>query len=439
LKAPAAFRWRARKLNELDGRAFVARAPMRKQVKAQKVLVRTAGGATRGYAWGQFLDPEHHSPQQWGRFGTTAAIQVLAMELHWSGRDSSQHRIRDTYPVSLVNEDVIPTDRPHPDMPAELKPDDFTDPMKVAFLVDAAEPDRCDEWVHDQPALVDVLIELRVDGNGWSTRPDDDEERQEKDRLLITAYALYVLRRFPTAQTSPEIGGAWAWLAQEVRDRYLSMGEDLLALSCLALHHAPQAVTTDALQDALHKGLDELYEWTQRSPVLVTRAYFNCYSRGVHSDYIFLNPEILCALLFLSIKKAPRKALMFALEVVQAVIENILPGDELTDHHWAAHGFTIQRGMEGTVDQMWTMRLLRTFHLAADDHPRELRPSHISWPTLNVTVMIISAIALVLGATSTVIEHTAASIAFGVGCGTFSVSVGALLLDLRERMRYDRW
>jgi hypothetical protein len=88
---------------------------------------------------------------------------------------------------------------------------------------------------------------------------------------------------------------------------------------------------------------------------------------------------------------------------------------------------------------MWTMRLLRTFHLAVDDHPHDLRPSHISWPTLNLTVMTISAIALVLGATSTLIEHTAASIAFGVGCGTFSVSLGAMLLDLRERMRYDRW
>jgi hypothetical protein len=439
LKAPAAIRWRIRKLFELRGRAFLARSPVRKQINAQKVAVKGRSGESYGYAWGQFLDPEHHSPHQWGRFGTTAAIQVLATILHWEGPSTSQLRVREIYPVSLVRDEIVPVGSPAPDLPEELKPADFADPMKVAFLVDAAEPDRCEEWVHDQPQFVDLLLELRVDTSGWSTRPVGDDERQEKDRLLITAYALYVLRRFPTAQTSPNIAPAWTWLAQEVTDRSSGMGEDLLALACLALHHAPQGVKTDAVQDALLTGLNELYDWTQRSPMLVTRAYFNSYSRGTDSDYIFLNPEILCALLFLAIPKAPRRARVFALDVVASVVENVLPGEDLTDHHWAAHGFTIQRGMEGTVDQMWTIRLLRAFCRAFDERPRDLRPSRISWPTLNLGVLAVSATAVILGATSTILHHTAATIAFGVGCATLAVPFGAIVLDVRERMRYDRW
>ena len=54
-------------------------------------------------------------------------------------------------------------------------------------------------------------------------------------------------------------------------------------------------------------------------------------------------------------------------------------------------------------------------------------------------VLVVSAGAVFLGATSTILHHTAATIAFGVGCATLGVAFGAIVLDVRERMRYDRW
>jgi hypothetical protein len=408
-------------------------------MKAQKVDVIVDSQIT-GIAWGQFLDADNHSGTHWGRFGTSAAVQVLAMDLHWSPEDGAQRKIADVHPVSSLAEHVLPSERLPPGLPEDLKPQDMSDPMKVAFLVDAVQPDACEDRVQDLPDIVDLLLELAVDTDGWSTRPTDDKERREKDRLLITAYALYALRRFPAAQISPKISGAWTWLAQEVLDGAKTMGQDLLALSCLALGKATRQVRNETVDEAQLKGLAELYEWARnyREP-LVTRYYFNTYSRGKEKSYLFLSPELLCALLFLNATNPPRKARVFALDVVRAVADNIVPPDLPAELQGLARGFTIQRGMEGTVDQMWALRLLRTFHLRNTTDPRAIRPSRLPWPTVGLGAFVLSTIALFFAAKGGFGTGSGASIGIGLAGGLCSASLSMFLFDVRERRRYDRW
>jgi len=464
MRTPTGIRWRIGKIRELDGEALLCRIPMRKRVKAQKVDVIVAGKA-KGIAWGQFLDADHHSGTHWGRFGTSAAVQVLAMDLHWSPHDAEQRSVRDLHPVNRIAEFVLPETRP-PLHPAEsgalngespetepgpgttgnieasgasaihtdLKPDDFRDPMKVAFVVDAAVPDACDDPVQGRPDVVELLLELAVDQDGWSTRPKHDLDHLEKDRLLITAYALYVLRRFPAAQTDARIAGAWTWLALEVIDGAKTMGEDLLALSCLALCHAIPQVRNETVDDAFAKGSSELVDWARKSrdPV-VTRFYFNGYSRGADNDYIFLSPELVCALLFLTMTQPRRAALRFALDVVRAVADNIVPRDLPEELRGNAHGFTIQRGMEGTVDQMWALRLLRTFHHRYTRGVRELRPSRVSWPSIAFGSLILSTAGVLLAALGGFGDGLGETLGIAFGSAMFGAAAGAILPELRDR------
>lgn len=437
MRRPTAIRWRGGEIRRLAGDAWLCRQPVRSRLTAQKVEIVIGGRGTGRWAWGQFLDPEHHSTTHWGRFGTSAAVQALALDLHWGIDDGNQTKVRSKHPSKLVPNKVLPAD----DLPNikkledELKRQDFDDPMKVAFMADAAVPDLCDEAVQDSPPIVERLLELAIDTDGWSTRPDADGDRYEKDRLLVTAYALFVLRRFPSVQTDARIVDAWDWLAQQVLDRATTLGEDLLALSCLALVRAHPRVRNEQIDAAIAAALRELYSWSEgtKHPA-IARPYFNSYACGTDTDYIFLSPELLCALLFLNVKEPPRQAKSFTLDVVRAVVDNIVPPDLPQGFQGAAHGFTIQRGMEGTVDQMWALRLLRTFYRQHEANPRSLRPSRVSWPGIAGTTFFASGFAALAAGLGLFGEGGSKAVLW-VAAAFFSAAAGTVLLDLRERRR----
>jgi hypothetical protein len=396
LGVPAAIRWRKSRIDRLDGQAAQCRRPVRRRVKEQKVDV-IVGGSKPGIAWGQFLDPDHHSGTHWGRFGTTAAVQVLAMDLHWERNESFRKEVANVHPLMYLAPDVLLTNNLGKDLPRELKPDDLEDPMKVAFLVDAYNPDECEEVSNEKPPeIAERLLQMAVDSDGWSTRPEGDDDRNEKDRLLITAYALWALRRLPKAQLDARIDGAATWLANELIEGRLSLGQDILALGGLALAHShPEVRARIPVENAISSCLAELRKWARgmREPT-VGRPYFNCYSRGAGNDYIFLSPELLAALLFLTADKQ-RDSRAFVLRVVDSVAENIVPAGMPPELRERPHGFSIQRGMEGTVDQMWAMRLLRTFHKRRVEDPHSVRPSRVGTPGIFTLITFLALVGTV--------------------------------------------
>lgn len=424
-----AFRWRASAIQALDGQVAMCRKPIRRRVKEKNVDV-FVNEQKCGIAWGQFLDRDHHSGTHWGRFGTTAAVQVLAMDLHWQRNESFRKDVMAVHPLMFLADGVLPEGSDDEELPEELKPDDLDDPMKLAFLVDALEPDSCDEISNDEPpAIVNKLLEMSVDSDGWSTRPEDDEDRNEKDRLLITAYALWALRRLPKAQMDSRIEGAAGWLANELIEGQKTLGQDLLALGGLALAHShPEVRARLPVEEGISTSLFELREWASkiRDPS-IGRPYFNCYSRGSSNDYIFLSPELLTALFFLAEDKQ-RSSRAFVLKVVKAVAENIVPEAMPAELREQPHGFSIQRGMEGTVDQMWAMRLLRAFHKQHVDHPHTLRPSRIGMPGMITIVVFLALI-------GTVATNPKPTVINSILLAVLSAAVGVVLFQLYERRK----
>ena len=397
LSAPTAVRWRAGAIAGLDGQSALCRKPIRRRVREKRVDV-VVDDRKHGIAWGQFLDREHHSGTHWGRYGTTSAVQVLAMDLHWERDESARKDVMSVDPLMYLAPGVLVDDHIDPDLHKDLKPEDLDDPMKVAFLVDSVSPDACDEVDSgNPPAIVEHLLGMALDNtDGWSTRPEDDEDRLEKDRLLITAYALWALRRHPKAQLDSRIAGAAGWLANELLEGHTTLGQDIVALGGLALAHAdPEVRARPKVEDAIAASIIELRGWAlEIDEPVIGRPYFNCYSRGSSNDYVFLSPELLTALLFLK-EERERRSRAFVLTVVKAVAENILPEGMPARFREEPHGFSIQRGMEGTVDQMWAMRLLRSFHRRHKEDPHSLRPSRISMPGALTAVVAIAFVGVV--------------------------------------------
>src|SRR3954466_2535427 len=127
MAATDAWVWRPSRVEELDGRGGECLAPICDLPEDQ--IVDEPEDLHGGIAWGQFLDRRHHSEQQWGRFGTSAAVQVFAMAHRWDEADRSVYA---TAPLNVLAPDVLPEDPPTTADEA-MKTEDFDDPVKLAF------------------------------------------------------------------------------------------------------------------------------------------------------------------------------------------------------------------------------------------------------------------------------------------------------------------
>lgn len=360
------WRWRKTRIEELDGLASQCLAPVCDLLEDQ--AVRDCVELDRRIAWGQFLDRSHYSDQHWGRFGTSAAVQVFAMAHHWDEPDRS---VYDTSPLNVLAAKALPA-QPPSRFSKVPKSEDFDDTLKLAFMIDALCLDVLDDKVQGKlPELVTHLIGLALPTKeGWSTRDHHDGRRQ--DRLLVTAYGLHALRRFPQAQANPAIGEAWEWLATQLQRRTNTLGGDILALGSLALNACPKAKQSQSVHSGLVACRAELVSRfaPERRPA-IDRPFFNPYSRGDSNDYLFLNPELLAALALLECVEEEKRVRAFILSVVNGVAGQITRANLNSGE---PQGFRSQTDMLGTVDQMWAVRVLYRFHRAFQKNPDALRP-----------------------------------------------------------------
>jgi hypothetical protein len=73
-----------------------------------------------------------------------------------------------------------------------------------------------------------------------------------------------------------------------------------------------------------------------------------------------------------------------------------VPSDMREDERRDPRGFRIQRSMEGTVDQMWALRVLWAFHEQYMADPTVLRPTRLDYFGPGPVAIVVALVALMI-------------------------------------------
>jgi hypothetical protein len=319
-----------------------------------ELLVRTTSGkpAADVVGWGQYLDDEHRTGQQWGLYGTAAAVQILALLTRAAGNLAADNPLI-AGALRLLPEDP---DQGHELLEQKRAQHDFANVLKLAAIAEALRPDAGQIPADLEPAIVRRLRDLALAEGGWTTRPEGTAEREVRERDLATAYILHAWRRYDLGDVGLE---ARRWLARRVTDGEPIKGLDLLALVGLALTaHPLHPNDPQVVQQAIERADSRLVAWArEQADIRIDRPMFNGFSVGTTTDYLFLHPEILAALYFVR-RGDPGPTRAFVLSVARAVAENIERN----------RGLMVSNGVIATVDQLWATRFLLELRILHQDH-----------------------------------------------------------------------
>ena len=162
------------------------------------------------------------------------------------------------------------------------------------------------------------------------------------------------------------------------------MGIDLIALAGLAMNRATSEISDlEVIGKALDKCDKRIESWVAAQKRLaIDRPFFNGFSQGQTTDYIFLPPELLAAI-FLVDRGDPPKARRFVLRVISDLNDNVVPksngGSGIQSR--IKRGYCVQGDMVRTADQMWVVELLKRFQRLKQSDERTLLPSNAGWFT----------------------------------------------------------
>jgi hypothetical protein len=421
---------------EREVRRRTALSLVRKRLIARRVPIR----ASNRHGWGQWLDEAHAVDGQWGRFGSSAGVQVLAITNERFGQTSSwQETVRD---LELAIEQIFPEQVPeipvparHRHEPTDEDPDpwkhrDYAQPMKVAFCVEAVEPD-CQTPVHGTlPPIVEHLISLRLPSDAcWTTRPLDDPQHRHHDRVLVTAFSLYALRRFPRCHGQQRIADAYRWLANELPEP----GVEVKSLCGLALAGARLEIRQRREIDQALKHCDRtLLKWVRENPTPIIERPWSCayVDNESNQDYMFLSPETMIAMYFHE-RELTGEPAEYVTVVVDAIAANMT-----ADSRTGARALRVQDTREGTVDQLWAVKLLLAHMQRSDASTLEPGVPQIEQRPTNVIVRAgrdwrasAIAIAAALGAVSAIVAAAvfAASAVVVAAAGVVGLVCGKIL------------
>ncbi|HET8894681.1 MAG TPA: hypothetical protein VFM96_11355 [Gaiellaceae bacterium] len=343
--------WTKRAVEGLAGRATPALASIFDRFEEKAVEVNSDEETYR--AWGQYLDDEHHSPSQWGFFGTSAGVQVLTAKMVALGTgDLATDDRLISLALKLLPEDL---ENAAPVLAGKKAKGDFENIMKLLFIAEALRPDDDNVGRGQEPALVDTILGRALDEKFWSSRSSTDPARFHKDRIIPTIFGLLALRRYQAVQNSRTYAQARSWLA----DRLLLVGRANpmrtplnMALVGLALMPAArvrnEAANVTQARTQCTKGV---LRWASHErTVVLDRPVFIGFALTDSTDYTFLYPELVATLYLLRMGN-PRRGRRFVLKVVDSLVSNIE----------RAGGFVSQGGNMASVDQLWAVRVLREF------------------------------------------------------------------------------
>ena len=340
--------------------------------KCIKGMVRPDDDPTQ-YAWGQYLEIRGRSVQrplgnQYGIYGTAAAIQILAMQSV------------DGYPELLRSGScVLPLLIRNSDSSYYRFHEHFTNKcdlivaFKLASLLDAAtvlEPiSRPDDFAIDKSALVERLLALRLPRAGWPDYQSDGE--WQGPNTHATAVALLALSKGTvTVDAQRACHEALAWFCDQPLEKQsiATLSMTVIALVNLTQAASPSSDLRTPKIDRLREQCEALVaNWirgnapdeVQRSlegteywlpPGSTTKQRVG----GAHFTFLLYLPHILAGLAVLASPRLRVKysARQFTLGIIDRVTSEIN-----SQGCFIAAG----RSMVSTVEHLWLYRLLHEF------------------------------------------------------------------------------
>jgi hypothetical protein len=213
-------------------------------------------------AWGQYLDlQQHRLSNQFGIYGTSAGIQVLALH------DARLHQ--NLWKLALR---ILPVDRNDVDVADRhahdvrnyfINKNDLDVPYKVSALVDAIQPEAT-RVPGSRYHAVELLLYLRLRGGGWPDFRAAGLEQYNAPKVHATACALLALARFPDVQATDDWREAVGWLARNLTPELNSIATLSICLLALAgpASTAPAGSESAQLYETC---LRAVVEWSKRA------------------------------------------------------------------------------------------------------------------------------------------------------------------------------
>jgi hypothetical protein len=400
-------------------------------------------------AWGQYLEIRGHPVQQplsnqYGIYGTSAAVQMLAM--HGGNRN-----------LVLSGSRVLPLVLSDPDgINASLhdrfvRKQDLLVIFKLASLLDAAnclEEFGVPEGHHvDKPALVRSLLALRRQSEGWPDYKSDHEwQGSNTHATAVAVLALSKRDMMPEALSACREAFEWFY-----NDEPLAK-QSVATLSMLTMAMASPSLGMKAKRKgsipgnivALQKECERLVcDWIgNNAPTEVQRSLDGTEywlppnstternADGGRFTFLLYLPHILVSLAVFS---SPRlrstyAARRFVLAVVHRVTREI---------NQQGCFIAAGRSMVSTVEHLWLYRLLHEFETKGlYDHEIVLIIDHIRlfarrrWPTTALALLLVLALAVASGLTRGSMQ---------VALGAISATIAAVVTTIVTAFLVKTW
>jgi hypothetical protein len=329
---------------ERELRASEADPDMARDASSRDALAGAAlDEVEQAVVWGQYLDDYHWSQVQWGLYGTSSALQILAtVAMRRGDAPDDEEEVAAALP--------LPTSRHTWDerLQKKVEKGDLNNIIKLAAVAEALALGVPNVPKGDEAPLVREIVKLSHKSHYWSSRPPGDRLRVNRDHEFPTAVVLYALRRYEFMREHKMWKKVRPWLAHTITTTPGLETSTLYALTGLAL--LPDKSEEGQVYEALRRIDEFLLEWSNGPErVVLSRPVFNGFTIEDGHDYLFLHPELLTALYFLERDVvAGRK---YVLEIVDALCDNV-----------TVHGaFEGQSRVVSTLDQLWAVRLLDKF------------------------------------------------------------------------------
>jgi hypothetical protein len=296
--------------------------------------------------WGQFLD-QAHAENQYGIYGTSAAVQILAL-----GGTGPENGTVKSAMAALQN--VIENQS------AIFPAVDLENSFKVAYLLDAINPSSAE--VESLGPLESRLVGDIAGSDGWGYHRKD-----HIPRVLPTAQILLALSRSRAFRNSDAAIRVVSWLSQRVGDDQ-SLGPVPNAVALLAINATLTANgEAERLRRAAMAEITQRLDHVTRQEVSLDSVseHYSAPEAGVTRHfYMFYLRSSLVARAMLALPDQKDKS--FVTQVCHAVVRNI----EINGAFKSPSTNRIS-----TVDQLEVSRLLRAFLEARQQAPAELLPT----------------------------------------------------------------
>jgi hypothetical protein len=351
-------------------------------------------------AWGQFLDGPRQQ-NQFGIYGTSAAIQVLAA----AGFPPENRLIEQAL-------EGLPLVDPRSEAEKRYDVADAFLTHKAAFLLSAAQPGG-NHFTIREP-IEDRILDRIIDSRGWG----DYAFPQGQDNVpnvLATATTLLALARDREFRSTERCESTLRWLCRSIRnDGGLLAHENAVAALALVSYTNPGEEIED-YEPARDICVHRLIDWARRrDPAILGQNIEHHYwvpLPGIgRNHYMFYLPDVLVALALLRLDN-PQTTRQFVLRVVNDTADNTLE-----------HGGykSPSNARISSVDQLWIYLLMAELSKLADADPNRLLPKlYVIATNSHLRRISLSAGLLTLGSGAT-----------ALGLGTHTIGARALALGL---------